>query len=91
MKHKQADRIPFDIGGTCLTGMRPECQKALMDFLGKDGGYVMAPAHEIQKDIPAENIVAWVETVKSVRKECRTGVPPVINETETGETPVLHS
>jgi len=41
--------------------------KELIEVLGKDGGYVMAPAHEIQKDIPAENIVAWVETVKKLK------------------------
>jgi len=42
----------------------PEKIIELIEVLGKDGGYIMAPAHEIQKDIPAENIVAWVETVK---------------------------
>lgn len=33
--------------------------------LGRDGGYVMAPAHEIQDDVPAENIVAWVESLRT--------------------------
>jgi uroporphyrinogen decarboxylase len=36
----------------------------LLGVLGEDGGYVMAPAHEIQDDVPAENIVAWVEAVR---------------------------
>lgn len=31
--------------------------------LGAGGGYVMAPAHEMQDDVPPENIVAWVEAV----------------------------
>jgi uroporphyrinogen decarboxylase len=37
----------------------------LIDTLGKDGGYVMAAAHEMQDDTPAENIVAWIEAVRS--------------------------
>jgi uroporphyrinogen decarboxylase len=41
---------------------------ALATTLGKDGGYVMAPAHNMQDDVPPENIVAWVETVASLTK-----------------------
>lgn len=37
----------------------------LIDTLGKDGGYVMAAAHEMQDDTPAENIVAWLEAVRN--------------------------
>ena len=37
----------------------------LMDVLGRDGGYVMAPAHNMQDDVPPENIVAWVEAVRA--------------------------
>jgi uroporphyrinogen-III decarboxylase len=33
--------------------------------LGTNGGYVMAPAHEILDDVPAENIAAWIETAKN--------------------------
>ncbi len=36
----------------------------LARVLGRDGGYVMAPAHEMQDDVPAENIVAWVEAIR---------------------------
>jgi uroporphyrinogen decarboxylase len=39
--------------------------KNLIKVMGEGGGFVMAPAHEIQEDVPAENIVKWVETVKS--------------------------
>ena len=38
--------------------------RELIRVLGKDGGYVMAPAHEMQDDVPAENIAAWVEAVR---------------------------
>lgn len=34
----------------------------LMDELGSNGGYIMAPAHEMLDDIPPENIAAWVDT-----------------------------
>ena len=37
----------------------------LIEVLGRDGGYVVAPAHEMQDDIPPENIAAWVETVRN--------------------------
>jgi uroporphyrinogen decarboxylase len=37
----------------------------LVETLGAGGGYVTAPAHEIQDDIPAENIVAWIEAVRA--------------------------
>lgn len=35
----------------------------LIAIMGKNGGYVIAPAHNMQDDIPPENIVAWVETI----------------------------
>lgn len=41
----------------------PDHINALIDILGANGGYVMAPAHEIQDDVPPENILAWVETL----------------------------
>jgi len=41
----------------------PEKINELVRVLGQDGGYVMAPAHEMQDDIPPENIVAWREAV----------------------------
>jgi uroporphyrinogen decarboxylase len=40
--------------------------KDLLNVLGRDGGYVMAPAHNMQDDIPPENIAAWVETIKAI-------------------------
>ncbi len=41
--------------------------RELIDVLGRDGGYVMAPGHEIGTDIPYENIVAWVEEMITLR------------------------
>jgi len=37
------------------------------EILGKGGGYIVAPAHNIQVDTPIENILALFEAVKSFR------------------------
>ena len=71
LKHRFGDRIVF-WGGVDVQQFLPRaaCGEVaahindLMNVLGRDGGYVMAPAHEIQDDVPAENIAAWIETVK---------------------------
>jgi uroporphyrinogen decarboxylase len=34
-----------------------------MEILGKDGGYIVAPAHNIQPDTPVENVLAFFEAV----------------------------
>lgn len=36
------------------------------EILGKDGGYIIAPAHNIQDDTPLENIFALFEVVKEL-------------------------
>lgn len=38
--------------------------KRMMDVLGKNGGYIVAPTHQITTDIPLENILAFIEAVK---------------------------
>jgi uroporphyrinogen decarboxylase len=38
--------------------------KKMIGILGKDGGYILAPAHNIQPDTPVENILAIFEAVK---------------------------
>lgn len=35
-----------------------------MDVLGRNGGYIVAPTHQITTDIPLENILAFIEVVK---------------------------
>ncbi|MBN2000078.1 hypothetical protein JW935_21180 [candidate division KSB1 bacterium] len=37
----------------------------IIDILGQNGGYFMAPAHNIQDDTPEENILAFFEAVKN--------------------------
>lgn len=70
LKERFGDRIVF-WGGVDVQQFLPRARREevpdhirqLLETLGEDGGYVMAPAHEIQDDVRAENIVTWVETV----------------------------
>jgi uroporphyrinogen decarboxylase len=39
--------------------------KRIVKILGKDGGYVFAPAHDMQDDVPPENIIAMIESVRT--------------------------
>lgn len=36
----------------------------LIAVLGRDGGLVVAPTHELQDDIPPEAIIAWIEAAR---------------------------
>ena len=36
-----------------------------IEILGRDGGYIVAPAHNIQPDTPMENVMAFFEAVLS--------------------------
>jgi uroporphyrinogen decarboxylase len=38
--------------------------RELKRILGKDGGYILAPSHELQGDIPLENMLAFIEEAK---------------------------
>lgn len=44
-----------------------EYVKSLVSILGKNGGYVVAPAHQVQDDIPPENIIAMIEAIKTLQ------------------------
>jgi uroporphyrinogen decarboxylase len=33
--------------------------------LGSEGGYIFAPAHDVEGDVPLENLLAAIETVQS--------------------------
>jgi uroporphyrinogen decarboxylase len=41
--------------------------KKVMRTLGENGGYIIAPDQEIMADVPAVNVVAYVETVRELR------------------------
>ncbi|MDO9541983.1 MAG: uroporphyrinogen decarboxylase family protein, partial [Kiritimatiellia bacterium] len=38
--------------------------KHLLD-LGREGGYILAPAHAVEGDVPLENILAFIDTVQA--------------------------
>jgi uroporphyrinogen decarboxylase len=44
--------------------------RRLVATLGRDGGYVTAPAHEMQDDVPPENMVAWIQSVREGADSC---------------------
>lgn len=72
LKEHFGDKVIF-WGGVDVQQFLPKATPAqvteetnrLMDVLGANGGYVMAPAHEMLEDIPPENINAWVNAVLS--------------------------
>lgn len=37
------------------------------DVLGKGGGYIAAPTHQVTDDVPVENVMALIESLKSLR------------------------
>ena len=36
-----------------------------IETVGKNGGFILAPAHNLQPDTPVENIVAMYEAVRN--------------------------
>jgi uroporphyrinogen decarboxylase len=44
-----------------------EMVRETVRLLGKNGGYIIAPAQEIMNDVPIENIKAMVETIREER------------------------
>jgi len=48
-------------------GVRAEVRR-LIETVGKDGGYIAAPAHDIPGDVPVENMVAMIEELQNQGK-----------------------
>jgi len=69
LKRDFGDRITFN-GGIDTQQLLPYATedevraetRRLIDILGRDGGYILAPAHNFQADVPLRNIVAVYET-----------------------------
>ncbi len=69
LKGTFGDRLSFH-GGVNITRLLPsgspnevrEAVGKLVEVLGKDGGYILAPSHHIQGDTPIENVLAMYET-----------------------------
>lgn len=72
MKQLYGDKITF-YGGistqTLLPHAAPDKVKSemrrLMNIIGKNGGYIVAPTHSMPNDIPTENILAFLELLKN--------------------------
>ena len=43
--------------------MKREVRK-LLEF-GRDGGYILAPAHSVEGDVPLENMLAFIDEAKA--------------------------
>jgi uroporphyrinogen decarboxylase len=39
--------------------------RRLIDQVGKDGGFIIAPSHEMPGDIPLENLLAFIEAARA--------------------------
>lgn len=74
LKNSFGDRISF-WGGIdthhILPGESPERVREevrrIVELLGKGGGYILASVHNIQPDVPPQNIVAMFEAAKTAR------------------------
>jgi uroporphyrinogen decarboxylase len=61
-------------GGICVQDLLPNKTpseikteiKRRSEIFGKNGGYIVAPAHNIQDDTSIENILAFFEATKSI-------------------------
>ncbi|MBM4042431.1 MAG: hypothetical protein FJ290_28395 [Planctomycetes bacterium] len=71
MKRKHGSRISF-YGGVSTQrtlpfgtpdDVRAEARR-LMAEVGRGGGYILAPAHDVPKDVPLENVLALIETCR---------------------------
>jgi len=45
-------------------GVRAEVRR-LISEVGRGGGYILAPAHDVQRDVPLENILALLDEVRN--------------------------
>ena len=75
LKDTFGDKLAF-FGAICIQDLlpngTPEQIRAEVHrraaILGKGGGYLIAPAHNIQSDTPVENVLAFVDAVKELAR-----------------------
>ena len=71
MKRQFGRQLTF-LGGVSVQTLLPfgtsqqirDETRRLMDEIGRDGGFIVAPSHDMPGDIPLENMVAMIETVR---------------------------
>ena len=76
LKDTYGDKLMF-FGGICVQELLPHGTpeekkkevKRRAAILGKGGGYIIAPAHNIQDDTPIENVLAFFEAVKEIGEQ----------------------
>jgi len=39
-----------------------------IEVMGKDGGYILAPVHTVESDVPIENVLALYEAARKYEK-----------------------
>jgi len=74
VKKQYGDRLSF-LGGMSIQRVMPfgtadevrQEARRLMDQIGAGGGYILAPSHDIPRDVPVENILALIEAVHDQR------------------------
>lgn len=72
IKRQFGDRLSF-FGGMSIQKVLPfgtpqevrDEARRLMDHVGRGGGFILAPSHDMPGDIPVENIAALVETMQA--------------------------
>jgi len=74
LKKEFGGRICFhggvDVQKTMPCGTVEEVRKEVrerIDVMGKDGGYILAPTHNFQADVPIENMIAFYEEAGSLK------------------------
>lgn len=74
MKRKYGDKLSFwgtiDMQKTLPYGSPDDVRKEVLDRLrtvGKNGGLIIGPTHNVQLDVPMENFWAMVETIRETR------------------------
>lgn len=72
IKRQYGDRLSF-FGGVSVQHLLPHGTPQeirdevhqLMDHVGRDGGFIIAPSHDMPGDIPVENMVAFIEAARA--------------------------
>jgi uroporphyrinogen decarboxylase len=73
LKQQHGKQLSFH-GGIDIQQVLPNCTveevrenvRNLIHVLGVGGGYIVAPTHNIQPDIPPENVIAIYEAAQSM-------------------------
>jgi uroporphyrinogen decarboxylase len=71
MKRRHGRELTF-LGGMSVQKLLPfgtpqavrDETRRLMEDVGRDGGFIIAPSHDMTGDIPLENMTAFIETVR---------------------------